>query len=212
MKVTSSGLRVTILCFAGLALVSAASKLSAESKKDKNAATAAPAAAGASSTAVDPKSFTIGPEDVLAVKVWRNNEVSGNVVVRPDGRITLQLLGEIQAAGLTPEALQQVIYDGISKLENRDKSEITVTVVQVNSRKYFITGEVGRSGPYALLHQTTILEAIIAAGGFREFANQKKIVLLRAGKQYYFNYKEVIHGKKLEQNKELEPGDQIIVP
>ena len=210
MKVSSSGLRVTMLCFAGLALVSTATRLSAASKKDKNAA-AAPAA-GANPAAVDLKNFTIGPEDVLAVRVWRNAEVSGNVVVRPDGKITLQLLGEIQAAGLTPEALQQVIYEGISKLENRDKSEITVTVIQVNSRKYFITGEIVRSGPFALLHPTTILEAIIAAGGFREFANQKKIVLLRAGKQYYFNYKEVIHGKKLDQNKQLEPGDQIIVP
>ncbi len=212
MKVSSSGLRVTMLCFAGLAAVSTSPKLSADSKKDKNAAASAAPVDGAKPGAVDLKNFTIGPEDVLAVRVWRNAEVSGNVVVRPDGKITLQLLGEIQAAGLTPEALQQVIYEGISKLENRDKSEITVTVVQVNSRKYFITGEVGRAGPYALLHPTTILEAIIAAGGFKEFANQKKIVLLRAGKQYYFNYKEVIHGKKLDQNKQLEPGDQIIVP
>src|SRR5579862_7322556 len=185
MKVSNSGFRLAILCCAGLALLSTPALLSAAAKKDKNAATAAttaPAATGASTAGLDLKNFTIGPEDVLAIRVWRNAEVSSNVVVRPDGKITLQLLGEIQAAGLTPEALQQVIYEGLSKLENRDKSEITVTVVQVNSRKYFITGEVNRSGPFALLHPTTILEAIIAAGGFKEFANQKKIVLLRAGK------------------------------
>src|SRR5579862_2742173 len=174
MRVRNPGFRLTILFFAGLTLLSAA-------KKDKGAPAPTPAA-GANPASLDLKNFTIGPEDVLAVKVWRNTEVSANVVVRPDGKITLQLLGEIQAAGLTPEALQQVIYEGLSKLENRDKSEITVTVVQVNSRKYFITGEVNRSGPFALLHPTTILEAIIAAGGFKEFANQKKIVLLRAGK------------------------------
>ena len=146
MKVSRSGFRLAILCFAGLAVFSAG-PLSAASKKDKNAS-ATPAAPAAATPGLDMKNFTIGPEDVLAVRVWRNNEVSANVVVRPDGKITLQLLGEIQAAGLTPEALQEVIYEGISKLENRDKSEITVTVVQVNSRKYFITGEIGRPGPY----------------------------------------------------------------
>ena len=206
MNVPGSGLRLTVLCLAGLALLSAASK------KDKNAATPAAAAPGATPASLDLKNFTIGPEDVLAVKVWRNTEVSANVVVRPDGKITLQLLGEIQAAGLTPEALKDVIYEGLSKLENRDKSEITVTVLQVNSRKYFITGEINRPSSYPLLHPTTILEAIISAGGFREFANQKKIILLRSGKQFYFNYKDAIHGKKMEQNKLLEPGDQIIVP
>jgi polysaccharide export outer membrane protein len=205
MTVRRSGIRLTILCFASLTL------LSAGAKKDKPAATPAPAAP-ASSVNLDLKNFTIGPEDVLAVKVWRNTEVSANVVVRPDGKITLQLLGEIQAAGLTPEALKDVIYDGLSKLENRDKSEITVTVLQVNSRKYFITGEVFKPGPYMLLRPTTMLEAIISAGGFREFANQKKIILLRGGKQFHFNYKDVIHGKNLDQNKQLEPGDQIIVP
>ena len=93
---------------------------------------------------------------------------------RPDGKITLQLLGEIPAAGSTPEALAQSIYDGMSKLKQLDRSEVTVTVIQVNSRKYFIQGEVNRSGAFSLLLPTRALEAIGHAGGFKEFANEKK--------------------------------------
>src|SRR5215831_9716382 len=158
-----------------LVCVLSLSDLSAAAKKDKKAA--APAAAGTAATkapgngAVDPKSFVIGPEDVLLIRVWRDPEVSGQVVVRPDGKITLQLLGEIQAAGLTPEALTQVIYDGLSKLKQLEKSEVTVTVQQVNSRKYFVHGEVNKGGAFPLLVPTTVLDAIGLAGGFREFAN-----------------------------------------
>lgn len=161
---------------------------------------------------IDPKNFVIGPEDVLLVRVWRDPEVSGVVTVRPDGKITLQLLGEVQAAGLTPEALTQTVYDGMSKLKQLEKSEVTVTVTQVNSRKYFIQGEINRPGAFSLLVPTTVLEAIGHSGGFREFANEKKIIILRNGTQFRFNYKEVIHGKKMEQNILLQPGDQIIVP
>ena len=162
--------------------------------------------------ALDNKSYQIGPEDVLLIRVWRDPEVSGTVMVRPDGRITLQLLGEIQAAGNTPEALTQVIYDGLSKLKTLDKSEVTVSVQTVNSKKYYLQGEVNRPGSYPLLIPTTILEALVNAGGFRDFANQKKIVILRGSARYQFNYKEVIAGKKREQNIYLQPGDQIIVP
>ena len=155
----------------------------------------------------------IGAEDVLLIRVWRDAEVSGQVMVRPDGKITLQLLGEIQAAGLTPEALTQVIYDGMAKLKQLAKSEVTVTVMQVNSRKYFVQGEVGRPGAYPLLVPTTVLEALGLSGGFKEFANSKKIVIMhRDGTQSHFNYKEVIHGKKLETNIQLQPGDQVYVP
>jgi len=135
-------------------------------------------------------------------------------MVRPDGKITLQLLGEMQAAGLTPEGLTQQIFEGLSKLKKTiDKSEVTVTVQTVNSRKYYIQGEVYRAGQFPLLVPTTVLEALGNSGGFKEFANQKKVVILRKGGQrFHFNYKEVIAGKKLEQNILLQPGDQIIVP
>ena len=204
---------VTLILFLGAL---GPSLLSAAPKKDKkDVAPTVPGAAPAKTPGaplVDPKSFVIGPEDILWVRVWNSPQVSGQVTVRPDGKITLQLLGEIQAAGLTPEALTQTVYDGILKFEQHDKSEVTVEVRQVNSRKYFIQGEVGKPGSFPLLLPTTVLEALVNAGGFREFANSKKIIIMRAGKQYQFNYKEVIHGKKLEQNILLQPGDQIIVP
>ena len=198
-----------ILCALGL------SDLSAQSKKSKKGGTPAVPGAAAKTpgvATVDPKNFVIGPEDVLWIRVWNSPNLSNQVTVRPDGRITLQLLGELQAAGLTPEALTQAIFDAVSKFETHDKSEITVEVRQVNSRKYFIQGEVSKSGAFPLLLPTTVLEALVNAGGFREFANTKKIIIISGGQQYHFNYKEVIHGKKLEQNRLLQPGDQIIVP
>jgi polysaccharide export outer membrane protein len=161
---------------------------------------------------LDYKSYVIGAEDVLLIRVWRDPEVSGSVVVRPDGKITLQLLGDIQAAGLTPEALTQVVYDGLSKLKTLEKSEVTVAVTGVHSKKYYLQGEVLKPGSYPLLIPTTVLEALVNAGGFRDFANQKKIVILRGDTRFRFNYKEVIAGKKREQNIYLQPDDQIIVP
>ena len=201
-------IRAILLCALALSLLSAAAK-----KEKKGTKPAAPEAAVAAGPTLDPKSFVIGPEDVLAVRVWRDAEVSGLVLVRPDGKITLQLLGEMQAGGLTPEALSQQIFEGLSKLKKSiDKSEVTVTVQTVNSRKYHIQGEVNRAGQFPLLVPTTVLEALGNAGGFKEFANQKKIVILRkGGARFNFNYKEVIAGKKLEQNIQLQPGDQIIV-
>jgi polysaccharide export outer membrane protein len=199
--------RLPALCILGLSIVAAApgeKKSVANTGKDPKAQAA---------VAVDSKTFVIGAEDVLGIKVWRDPEVSGQVTVRPDGKITLQLLGEIQAAGLTPEALTQVIYDGLSKLKQLDKSEVAVSVMQINSRKYFIQGEVGRVGAFPLLVPTRIMEAIGHAGGFREFANEKKILIIHSdGTQSKFNYKDVIHGKNLEQNIFVQPGDQIIVP
>jgi polysaccharide biosynthesis/export protein len=188
------------------------SLLSAAPKKPKKGAKAPASATSAAPKTMDLKSFVIGAEDILKITVWRDTEVSAQVMVRPDGKITLQLLGEIQAAGLTPDALTQVIYDGLSKLKTIDRSEVTVTIIQVNSRKYFIQGDVYKPGPYTLLVPTTVMEALGFAGGFREFANQKDILIMRkGGARFKFNYKEVIAGKKMEQNILLEAGDQIIV-
>ena len=183
-------------------------------------ASARPAASASDATdkGARPPAPSVGDEyrlatgDKLRIEVYKDAQLSQSVQVRPDGKITLQLLGEVQAAGLTPEALTQVIYDGLSKLKTIDKSEVTVTVVAVNSKKYFIQGEIFKPGSYPLLVPTTVLEAMGYAGGFREFANQKDIVIIRkGGERFKFNYKEVIAGKKLEQNRLLEPGDQIIV-
>jgi len=172
------------------------------------AVAAKPAVVGGSP--VDPKVYVIGPEDLLQVRVWREAELSGQFPVRPDGKISLALVNEIQAAGLTPEQLSAAIAQGLGKYMTQP--EVSVSVLQVNSKKYFIIGEVQKPGSFSLTVPTTALEALVNAGGFREFANTKKIVILRKGQRHKFNYKEVIAGKKMEQNILLESGDQIIVP
>jgi polysaccharide biosynthesis/export protein len=159
--------------------------------------------------AVD-KSYVIGPEDHLAVRVWREPELSGQFMVRPDGRISLPLVNEIQAAGLTPEQLASSIALSLARYMNHP--EVSIAVAQVNSRKFYIQGEVQKPGAYSLAVPTTVLEALVNAGGFREFANTKKITILRGGKNVLkFNYKDVTRGKNTEQNVLLQPGDQIIV-
>jgi len=159
---------------------------------------------------VDPKAYLIGAEDVISIRVWKEPENSGQFVVRPDGKISIPLIGEIQAAGLTPEKLSANIAQGLQKVMVHP--EVTVGVEKVNSKKYFIQGEVNRPGSYPLVIDTSVLEALVNAGGFREFANTKKIVVLRGSERLKFNYHEVTKGKKMDQNIMVKPGDQIIVP
>jgi polysaccharide biosynthesis/export protein len=159
---------------------------------------------------IDPRTYVIGPEDVLMIRVWREPELSGQIPVRPDGKISLQLVGEVQASGLTPEQLTNSIAEGLAKYMTRP--EVSVGVVSVLSKKYYISGEVQRPGAYPLLVPTTVLQALVNAGGFRDFANTKKITILRGAKRFNFNYKEVLKGKKQEQNILIENGDQIIIP
>lgn len=163
----------------------------------------------APSMPVDPKSYRVGPEDVIAVRVWREPELSGQFVVRPDGRITLPLAGELNVAELTPEQVQAKVIEMYSKFVN--KPEVGVSLSRVGSKKYYLVGMVARSGMMPLVVPTTILEAINAAGGFQEFANKKKVTILRGNKILKFNYEEVINGKKMEQNILVENGDHIIV-
>jgi polysaccharide export outer membrane protein len=175
-----------------------------------NSETDAAKPTAASVAGVDPKTFIIGAEDVLTVRVWREPELSGQFMVRPDGRISLPLVNEILAAGQTPEQLTASIAQGLSKYMNRP--EVAVLVTQVNSRKYYIQGEVSHPGAYPLVVPTTVLEALSNGGGFREFANTKKIIILRNGKErLQFNYRDVTKGRHTEQNIVLQPGDQIIV-
>ena len=159
--------------------------------------------------AVDPNKYIIGPEDVLQILVWREPDLSRIVAVRPDGKITMPLIQEIQAADLTPEQLKKGLVEALLKYINNP--DVTVMVQDVRSKKYYIDGEVGRPGLFPLVTPTTVLEALSSAGGFKEFANQKKIRILRHGVILKFNYKEVTNGKHLEQNIYLENGDHIIV-
>lgn len=158
---------------------------------------------------VDPKSFSLGPEDVIFVRVWREPDLSGQNVIRPDGMINMPLIKELQAAGLTPEQLAARITESLSKYINNP--QVMVSVLAVRSKKYYVTGEVNRPAAYPLAVPTTVFEAITVAGGFRDFANKKKITIVRGAKRLRFNYNEVVKGKNLSQNVLLENGDQIIV-
>lgn len=158
---------------------------------------------------VDPKSFKIGAEDVINIRVWKEPELSGDVVVRPDGKISVSLVGELDVAGKTPEELRRELTEEYGKVLN--DPVITVRMSSIRSSKYYVTGNVFKTGMYPLVVPTTVLEALTLAGGFQEFANKKKVVILRKGKQHYFNYNDVIKGKKLDQNLTLENGDFIVV-
>jgi polysaccharide export outer membrane protein len=160
--------------------------------------------------AVDAKSYIIGAEDVIGISVWDNGQLSGSFSVRPDGKISMPLIGEIEASGKTPEQLKSEVTEAL-KNGYVVSPMVNVSVLQVLSKKYYINGEVNKPGPVALVVPTRIMEAISNAGGFRDFANQKDIVILRGTERKHFNYKEVIKGKKPEQNIFLEPGDFIIV-
>ena len=159
--------------------------------------------------------YVIGPNDVLAVSVWKEPDISRSVPVRSDGKISLPLVGEIQASGQTPRQLEQEITN---RLKNYiAEPEVTVIVSDSKSQKVNILGMVARPGAYLLTSSTTMLDAIAMAGGFKDFAKQKSIYILRQspdGKQTRipFNYKDVIKGKHSEQNIRLQAGDTVVVP
>ena len=158
--------------------------------------------------------YVIGPDDVLSVLFWRDKDMSVDVVVRPDGKISLPLVNDIQAGGLTPGQLR----DNVNTIARRflEEPSVTVVVKQINSRKLFITGQVEKPGPYPMSGTTTVLQLISMSGGLKEFTDGKRILIMRTkdGKQTgrMFNYREVTSGKHLEQNIELHPGDTVVVP
>jgi polysaccharide export outer membrane protein len=156
---------------------------------------------------VDPRTFKLGAGDEVLIEVWNEN-VGGVRAVRPDGKITLPLINEVEAAGLTPDELT-------SELTKRLKAyyqnpQVTVSVTAVRSQRFFLTGKFLKTGEVPLTRPTTVLEAIAGAGGFQPFTNQSKIMILRGSQTLRFNYKEVIKGKKMEQNILLQNGDYII--
>jgi polysaccharide export outer membrane protein len=157
------------------------------------------------------KPYIIGPLDVLYIRVWNQPNLTGPVNVGPDGMLSISLVGEIAADGLTVEQLRGAIKTRLDR-DFFNSSEVSVEVVKINSKKFFIMGGVNRPGPYPLNGKTTVSEALSNASGFSGFANQKKIYVLRGAKKIPFNYKDVIAGKHLEQDIELENGDKIVVP
>lgn len=169
----------------------------------------------ATKAAASDDSYVIGADDVLAISVWKEPEVSRTVPVRTDGKISLPLIGELQAGGQTPRQLEQEIAKRLQSYIS--EPEVTVIVQDSKSQKINILGMVARPGAYLLTGSTTVLDAIAMAGGFKDFAKQKSIYVLRAGgggtqKRLPFNYKEVIKGKNPEQNIRLLPRDTVVVP
>ena len=158
---------------------------------------------------VDPRTYVIGPEDILNVEVWREPDFTKQHAVRPDGKITIPLIGDVQSAGLTPERLAAQLAVALKEYIN--DPQVTVAVQQVNSKKYSITGGVNKPGSYPLVVPTRVFDALSQAGGFREFADKKHIVIVRGDQRIPFNWEEVVKGKKLVQNIFLENGDTIIV-
>lgn len=167
------------------------------------------------STKAHDSSYVIGNDDKLAISVWKEPDLTRSILVRSDGKISLPLVGEMQAAGRTPLQLEQ---DIANRLRNYiTVPAVTVIVDQINSKKYNILGQVGRPGAYPLTLSTTVMDAIAAAGGFKDFAKSKGIYILRQNpdgtqSRLNFNYKDFIKGKNLAQNVKLEPRDTIIVP
>jgi polysaccharide export outer membrane protein len=160
-----------------------------------------------------PAGYVIGADDALSIMFWFEKDMSADVVVRPDGKISLPLINDIQAVGLTPEELRVAIQTAGEKFV--EDATVAVVVKAINSRKVFITGLVGKPGHYPLGGPTTVLQLIATAGGLLEYANSEEIGILRNenGKsiRFPFNYDDVVKGKNIRQNIELKPGDTVVV-
>ena len=171
--------------------------------------TAAPADAVAQP--MNPQTYLIGPEDILRIEVFRDADMSRTVGVRPDGKITLPLVGDLQAEGLTPERLAAQVKEALTQFMNNP--EVTISVLQVNSKSFTVTGKVNRPGRFPLVTPVRIFDALGLTGGFQDFANTKNITIIRGGQRLSFNYNDFVKGKKdaLDENIWLENGDTILV-
>lgn len=202
-----------ILAGAVLLVVSAMASNGQVQNPAPDAAKPATPAASSPVAANDPD-YKIGAQDVLTITVWKEPDVSREVPVRPDGKISLPLLNDVEAAGLTPMQLANSLTESLKKFIS--SPQVTVMVKEINSRRVYVIGEVVRAGTFPLLPKMNVLQVVSSCGGFTQFANPKKIYVLRTkdGKQTKipFNYKDVVSGKNPEQNIELQPGDTIVVP
>jgi polysaccharide export outer membrane protein len=162
-----------------------------------------------------PEDYQIGEGDVLQITVWGEKEASvPSVVVRPDGKISMPLIKEIVVAGMTPTQVERAVTDQLSKVIKG--ADITVVVVEINSKKVYIIGAVKKEGPLPYTYRMTIMQALTEAGGLTDYAKRKKIYVIRNenGRQFklLFNYDAILRGEHMEQNIQLIAGDQIVVP
>ena len=195
-----------------LALTTASAVVASAAGQNAAARPSSAVAPVASASAVD--EYVIGPDDVLSISFWREKDLSADVTVRPDGKVTVPLLNDIVASGRTPEQLRDAIQQ-MARAYLEDPTP-TVVVKEIKSRRVFITGQVEKPGPYPLNDRLTVLQLIAVAGGLKEFADGKDITVMRNfnGRVVAlpFNYRDVIRRKHLDQNVELRPGDTVVVP
>lgn len=171
-------------------------------------------ASGAKLPDINPAEYKVGESDVIRINVWKETEVSQTVVVRTDGNISMPLINEVKVSGMTPLEIQDMIANRLKAFLTNP--QVSVAVLEIHSKRAFITGEVARPGVYPLNTETTVLQLIAQAGGLTPFAKRGDIVVLRFdnGKQQRlkFKYKDVIGGKNTQQNVSLHPGDTVVVP
>jgi polysaccharide export outer membrane protein len=199
---------------ASLLFLAAASGASAQVPSARGAVPQARAAALANSNALDTAAeYQIGPEDVLDISVWKNPELSRTVPVRPDGKVSLPLLNDFKAAGLTPSDLREQLVSRLSDFV--PTPEVSVIVREVHSRKVAVVGAVKTAGRYELKSPMTVLEAIALAQGFTDFAARDRVVVLRQSggttTRIPFNYRKIADGAEQE-NFFVRPGDIVVVP
>jgi polysaccharide biosynthesis/export protein len=207
----NEGIEMRIVSRLLLAVLSLAAGVYGQGTNSSASPKTAPEPAAAAGIGAD---YKIGPQDLLKVDVWKEPDITRTIPVRPDGKISLPLLNDVQAAGLTAMELAGVIREGLTKFIT--SPQVTVTVTEINSRRVYCTGEVLKPGALSLLPGMTALQALSSCGGFTQFAKVKGIYVLRNenGKQvqHPFNYRDVVKGKKPEDNIILQPGDVIVVP
>jgi len=208
LRISKLAAQLTMLA----ALAGACAYAGEKDKQSKNSDNSTAAIPEAKNLASD---YIIGSEDVLAVNVWKEPEISKVLPVRPDGRISLPLIGDTAASGLTPKQLQENIEKNLEAYMSHP--EVTVIVQEAKSQRFNIVGEVQRPGSYNLGTPMTVLDAIAVAGGFKDFAKTSKVYVLRSSRdgtqeRLPFNYKKVIRGRHSEQNVALQAHDTIVVP
>ena len=211
------GAEIFVICvLVGGSLAAQTDSAKGASSAKPEAQTSAPQGnAGNTAVAAHDNIYIIGDDDVLAINVWKEPEVSRTVPVRSDGKISLPLAGEVQASGATPLQLEKVLATKLQSFIS--EPEVTVIVSEIKSQKYNVLGMVSKPGSYPLTNSSTVLDAIALAGGFRDFAKQKSIYILRQNSdggqsRLPFNYKDVIKGKNSAQNIKLQPRDTIVIP
>ena len=202
-----------LLGLIGMALLWPGTLLAEEKAVDADIPTKGSITEARPAEAID-EDYRVGSGDVIRISVWKELEVSSEVVVRPDGKITVPLINDLFVSGKTPMEIQQIVEEKLTPFIT--SPSVTVTVLQIRSKKVYIIGEVGRTGAYQITQPTTILQILTEAGGLRPFAKEKSIYVLRTqnGKLegFPFNYKDVLRGRRMEQNILLQPGDTVVVP